>query len=400
MALFNVQQLKASVAGLLTGTNLDNVTNLDAALSRAGRYVGQKIGAPEMNDREVITLYGGVYYYEAPTSLFGTNVTLIRPQGNVDMPGLYSYKVPMDVFTRGKFQFPNGYTLDLEYNKGVGIIGVSSRVPLPRVMLSPMSDADDFTASGSASTPITDTVNYYEAPAAIRTTLTGASTGILTTSFDAVDLTDYEGVGVVFLAIQTPSAANLTSIEARIGSSAADYFSVTETEGFLGAWTANDWLLVAFDLAGASETGSVDIENVDYAQIRINHAATLTNFRLGGLFVSMPSLNEIVFQTAAIFKNLTTGTLSTSITSDNDQIILNDAAYSIYELESAKTVALQMSGGIYTDQIRGFDAILMDSGSELGLYSRYRADNPSQVLRTLDSYYDMGWGGYGGNRQN
>lgn len=389
MALHNVAQLKLSVGGLLTGTNLDNVTELDTALSRAARYVGQKVDAPEATGREPITLYSNVYYYNAPDKLFGTAVNIIRPQGNVNAGNLQAVKVPMDIFTRGKFYFPNGYMIDLEYDKGVGIIGVSSNVPLPEVVLSSMSDASDWTASGSASTPITDSVNYYQTPASIRTTFTGSSTGILTSVIDAVDLTDYEGVGVVFLAIETPSASLLTSITTRIGSSATDYFSVTSTEGFLGAWQADNWTLVAFDWATATETGTVDIENVDYLQVRVAHTGTLTNFRLGGMWIAQPSLNEIVYQTAAIFKNITTGALSQDIGSDNDIIILSDPAYSILELESAKTIALQMSGGAYTTQIQGFDEILYGKGGDdVGLYGRYSANNPSNQLRQIDSYYE------------
>lgn len=387
MALRNVAQLKESVAGLLTGTNLTNVTNLDTALSRAVRRVALKMDAPEATGREAITLYNGVYYYRAPDILFGTTVNIIRPQGNVNAPYLSSYKVPMDVFTRGKFTFQNGYMLDLEYNKGVGIIGVSSDVPLPKLELTPFSNADDFTAGGSASTPITDTVNFWESPASIRFNLTGASTGTITSNIDSVDASTYEGVGVVFLAIQTPSASNLTSIQARVGSSASDYVSITETEGFLGAWTADDWLLVAFDLAGASETGTVDWENLDYVQVRITTGATINNFRLGGMWISMPSINEIIYQTAAIFKDAT-GALSQTITSNNNFIILNDAAFTILEFECAKEISLQMSGGVYTEQIKGFDDVLYGNNMLEGLYQRYTANNPSNALRQIDSYYD------------
>lgn len=393
MALKNVAQLKEGVAGLVTGTNLNNVTNLDTALSRAARNTAQKIDAPEATGRETIELYSGVYYYTAPETLFGTAVNIIRPQGNVNAQNLIATKVPMDVFTRGKFYFPNGYMLDLEYDKGVGVIGISSNVPLPRVVLSTQSDADDWTASGSASTPITDEVNYFEAPASIRFNVTGSSTGILTSTIDAVDISAYEGVGVVFLAIETPSVASLTNIAVRVGSSASDYVSVTETEGFLGAWTANNWLLVAFDLEGATETGTVDYENVDYLQVRIAHTATINNFRLGGMWVAMPSLNEIIFQSAAIFKDYTTGVLSNTISSNNDFVILNDAAFSIFEVECAKTIALQMSGGQYTTQIQGFDDILYGKGDDPGLYKRYTANNPSNQLRQIDSYYD-GYRGY------
>jgi hypothetical protein len=388
MALRTVQQLKESVAGLLTGLNLNNITNLDTALSRAARYVAQKIDAPEATGRESITLYDGVYYYTAPEILFGTAVNMIRQQGDASSINQYSYKVPMDVFTRGKHTFPNGYTLDLEYDKGMGIIGIASDIPLPKVNLTPFSSASDVTAAGSASGATTDTVNYYQQPSSIRFTLTGSSTGTITQNLtSALDLTTYQGVGVVFLAIETPSVANLTSISIRVGSDASNYYSSTQTEGFLGAFQTDQWTLVAFDLASATTTGSPVITAIDYVQVRIAHTGTITNFRINNCWVAMPSLNEIVYQTAAIFKN-SSGTLSQEIGSDNDTIILNDAAFSILELECAKTVALQQAGGKYTDQVKGFDNVLLDNNSQEGLYSRYTANNPSNQLRTVDSYYE------------
>lgn len=393
MALRTVQQLKESVSGLLTGVNLNNITNLDTALSRAARYVAQKIDAPEAVGNEPIELYSGVYYYKAPEILFGTAVNLIRRQGNVNDIGQYSYKVPMDVFTRGKFNLPNGYMLDLEYKKGVGVIGISSVIPLPRVNFSPMSDGSDFTNDGTASAAITDQVNYFEQPSSIRFNLVGAGTGTQTTTFDAVDISDYQGVGVVFLAVETPSIADLTDITIRLGSDAtgaSNYLQITETEGFLGAWQANDWTLVAYDLAGATGSGTVNYSAIDYFQARITTTDTINNFRLGGCWVAMPSLNEIIYQTAALFKDSTTGALSQEITSDNNLIILNDAAFSILELECAKTISLQQAGGQYTDQVRGFDNILLDNNAQQGLYSRYTANNPSNQLRSLDSYYDVG----------
>lgn len=399
MALRTVQQLKESVAGLLTGVNLDNITNLDTALSRAARHVAQKVDAPEATGREVITLYDGVYYYNAPETIFGTAVNIIRQQGNAPSNTQYSYKVPIDIFTRGKYTFPNGYTLDLEYDKGMGIIGISSNIPLPKINISSMSSGSDFTAGGSASTPVTDTVNYYEQPASIRFNLTGASTGTLTaTSTSSADLTDYQGVGVIFLAVETPSASNLTSIELRLGSDGSNYYSMTQTQGFLGPWQDNQWGLVAFNLASATTVGSPVITAIDYLQVRLTTAATITNIRLGGCWIAMPSLNEIIYQTAAIFKNSVTGVLSQEITSDNNLIILNDAAFSILELECAKTIAMQQAGGQYTDQVKGFDADLM---GDSGLYSRYTANNPSNQLRTIDSYYeDRQSGSYNGYRVN
>ena len=193
-------------------------------------------------------------------------------------------------------------------------------------------------------------------------------------------MSSLEGVGVVFLALMTPDASALTSATVRIGSDSSNYISMSETEGFLGAWQADEWTLVAFDLSSGTETGTPDYSAIAWEEVRLAHDSAIPNVRIGGLWCSMPSIQEIIYQTAAIFKTQA-GALSPIITSDNDSIILNPAAYSLLELFEAKTIALQMSGGQVTTQIQGFEMQLKE------LMERYSANNPSSQLRTIDSYY-------------
>lgn len=384
-----VSQHKDSVAGLLTGTVLDNVTNLDGALERAARITVQKIHAPEATGRQMVTLYDGVFTYEAPSSIFGGSLHDFRPQGNSRTPIDYTYKVPVNLFDREKKYLPNGYMLTFEWDNGTPLLRVSTPRAYPRAVLDPMTDDTGWTAAGSASGLVEDETVYYESPASLRFTLTGSSTGTLTKAISQVDLTKYEDVGVAFLAIRIPdgaTATDLTNITIRLGSSDSVYDSVTATEGFLGAWTAGEWLLVALDFSTATSTGTPDWSAIDYVQIRLAHTATLTNFRVGGLWISLPTPHEMIYGTAAVF--MASNTPSTTISSDNDSILFNDAALTIYEYLSAKEIALQMSGGVMTSQIQGFDAVLNGQGNEFGLLALYRADNPSGELRAVDNWYE------------
>lgn len=387
--LHQVAELKAGVQGLLQNINLDKVVNLNGALERAARTVVQQADVPEASGMQPITLYDGVYYYEAPDILFGGAINLIRRQGEASNPLDYNYKVPVDTFTRTKQFLPNGYMLDLEYKNGTAMLGISSPIPKPRLIIDPMNDTDGWTAAGSASSLVEDATVYYQQPASLRMTLTGSSTGTLTKTLQSpLDLTEYEGVGVVFLAIYTPSAADFTSSTVRLGSDDSNYFETTaETTGFLGAWTANDWTLIAMDLSSATETGTVDIENVDYVQVRLAHTATIVNFRVGYLWTSLPMPNEILFQSSAIFRT-PAGLQTQTISSDGDTIILNDAAYTLLEYEAALNVAMQQGGDLSSGQVQMFRGILYGSANDQGMYNLYRGDNPSAELRTVGSYYN------------
>jgi hypothetical protein len=381
-----VAQVKEELSGLLTGTNLNNVTAIDRALERAARITVQKLKAPEAIGRQAVTLYDGVYNYAPDTAIFGGSLRDFRPQGNSRTPNDYVYKEPIQVFDREKKWLPNGYAIAFEWNKGTPIMRVTSPNPYPRAILDPMTDDDGWTAAGSASGLLVDETVYYENPASLRFQLAGASTGTLTKAISQQDIDIYEDVGVAFLAIYAPTITNLTNIELRIGSSATAYNNVTATQGFLGAWKSGEWTIVAFDFSAASQTGTPDWNAIDYIQVRVTHAGAMTNFRVGGLWISLPAPHELIYGTAAVF--MAASTPSVTISSDSDQILFSDASFTIYTYLSAKEIAMQMSGGKFTAQIKGFDDVLTGSQNEPGLIPLYRADNPSEDIGTKGNWYD------------
>lgn len=380
-----VGNLKDSVAGLLTGVNLDSVTGANQAIERAARKLVQKADVPEASDVENITLYDGVYDYPMDTNIFGEAIIDVRPQGESRSQLDTVVKRPVSLFDREKHTLPSGYAISMAYDKGTPIIRIASPKPKSRVTVDSMQQTTGWTAAGTAASLVQDDTVYYEQPASLRFSLAGSGTGTLTKAINSINISSYEDVGVGFLAMRIPDGAtvsDLTSVAIRIGSSASDYNEVSNTTGFVKAWVAGDWLLTAFDFSGASETGTPDWENIDYAQVRFAHTGAFTNFRVGGLWLALPSPHEVLFQTAAIF--LASSALNKTITDDDDQIILNDAAYLLFEHEAALQIAVQ---GRATESAANMRAILYGGEDQVGLYNQYRADNPSQELRTVGYYH-------------
>ncbi len=378
MAFFKVGELKDSVSGLLQGLTLDNVIGLEKALERAVRVLSHKVDIPEASDVKAITLYDGVIDYAAPSDIFGGAVNDFRPQGESRNQLDYVYRQPVALFDRTKALIPNGIALTFEYNKGTPIVRIASPKPTPRANLDTMASDDGWTAAGSASGLTEDETVYYKTPSSLRFTLTGSSTGTLTKTINRLDIPKYEDVCVGFLAIRTPSVDDLTSVSLKVGSDSSNYDEVSATAGFLGAWVVDDWLLVAYDFSGSSSTGTPDWESIDYIQVSVAHTATITNFYVGGLWLSLPSPSELHYKTPAIFK--VSGSLSKTITDDDDEIILNDSAYVLYEYECAVMIAEQSSGGEAT--ARDYKLKLRDE-----LYPAYLADNPSSELKIIGNYY-------------
>lgn len=381
-----VSNLIDDVAGSLQGTNLNNVTNLYGAFERAARIMASIVSVPEASGRSKYSIYDRVFDYSAPDTIFGSVITDFRPQGISRNPLDAVYKSPPITFDQNKLLLPNGAELTFEYKKGEGIMRVAQTRARQSIILDRMDD-DDWTVGGSASLLTVDETVYYQAPASLRFKLTGSSSGYLEKAITQVNLTDYLNIGVVFLAIDTPSAANLASIQIRIGSSSANYYSLSVTEGFLGAWEADDFTtLVAFDLSQASQTGSPDFSAVDYIRLTFTHTATLVNMRVGSLFIALPTPYELLFQSSAIF--MTDDTPATEISGNNDEIILNPSAYLLFEHESARQVSFQEGGADNNPTYDKLTFTLEGNDRKPGLYGLYMAKNPSEEINTVGNYLD------------
>ena len=389
-----VADLKTSVAGQLSGIDITQIEDINGAFERAARIFVQKAKIPETLGRQNITLYSGVTDYLVNTSIYGTNIIDVQPQGVNRYQGDFVYKKFQDDFDRQKNWQWQGVSTTFTYNNGVPIIRIVSSNTTPKIVLDSMNSVTGWTASGNASGLVLDQTFYYQAPGALRFNLVNAgSQGLLTKTITSTNLTSYLGVGVVFLAIEIPTTTSITSIGIKLGSSAGDYYTVSNTVSTLGSFTVGQFMLIPLDLAQATTTGTPDISKITYIQIYINYNGTVqTNVRCGNLFISLPTPAQLLYMTAGFFS--VGGVVSNKITANSDILVLNDSAYTIYELECA-IAALQNQGGATSDStIARIDGILNGQRArngaviQLGLYDQYRSENPSESLRTVGNYYD------------
>ena len=406
--LKTVSNLRDSVSGILSGLNLNNVSNINGAFERAARTMLQKADVPEASGIQNIVLYSGVTDYAVDTTIFGTDLVDIRPQGISRQPWDMVTKTSQSQFDRTKGYLPSGVMAAFQYTNGVPTLRIVSNQPTTNVTIDPCTAIGNWVASGTASGLAIDSTNYYQSPASLRfNSTTGAA--ILTDSITSTtSFSTYQSVGVAFLAIEIPSGAtatNLTSIQLKFGSSSSNYNSVTQTTGFSQSFTAGQWMLIPFDFSTASTVGTPNWNAITYVQLTFNTTGSFTNFRIGDLFMSLPSPNQILYQSAAVFLPSGSSTPLTTITANTDTIIFNNPAYSIYEFECALAVLLQTGAGASDDTANNIHGILNGARARngtvinLGLYDLFRGDSPSQQLRQTGSYYDTvgsnGWDGYG-----
>lgn len=394
-----VEDLKEDVQAVLTGIDLDEVLDLYGSFERAVATMIQKADVPETMIRQPIMLYSGVTYYTPDPRMFGTGVIDIRPQAVNTWAGQV-YKRPISDFKQLQRRLPYGYTVTFEYHDGDPLMGIIQGKTVPQTNIDSMSSATGWVAGGNASGLVQDNTVYYQAPASLRFNLASAGVqGTLAkTLTTALDLTKYQGVGVAFLAAYFPNADLIGSVELRLGSDAANYYSVTVTEGFLGAFFSNDFnQLLAFDWAGATTVGAPVVTAMNYVEVITNYTTgtQLNNVRYGGLWISLPSPHEILFYSAAAFRDGASGPFAVNISGngqgDENEIIFRDAAYNIYVQEAAREVAKNQGAQIGSGMIAEIDLVLEGGGNKLGLYQEYRGDNPSEELRMVGNWYDEGY---------
>lgn len=391
-----VADLNESLEAILTGVDLDLVPDLYGDYERAVATFIQKADVPETMIRQAIMLYSGVISYAPDSRMFGTAVIDIRPQAINAWAGQV-YKRPISDFKQLIRRLPYGYTVSFSFRDGEPVMGIIQGQTIPQLNIDPMTALSGWAVGGVASNLALDNTVYYQAPASLRFTAGSGVSTLTKTLTNPLDMTSYQRVGVNFLAAYFPDASLITSVELRIGSSAADYYSMTVTQGFLGAFYSNDFdQLLAFDLASATTVGSPVITAMDYVEVLTTSATGQNNVRYGGLWCSLPSPHQILFYSAAAFRSGATGPFAVNITDNEDEIIFRDAAYNIYVQEAAREVAKNQGANAGSATIAEIDLVLEGSPGKLGLYNQFRGDNPSEELRQVGNWYDEGYTGQDG----
>lgn len=392
--MYVVAQLKDKIAGLLTGIrDIEKVPDINGAIERASRVMSQKISIPEAGGRQSYLLYNGVFDNVAPETIFGGAIVDLRPQGVSRTSFDEVYRQQIKTFDMTKCRLPNGVEVTFEWRNGIPVMRVAQTRATPLAILDPMNATTGWTAGGHATGLALDSQVYYEQPAALRFNASTIGDSYLEkTLSNTVDLSSYAGIGMVFLAIYTPDAADLSSLTIRLGSNNANYIQVTVSEGFVGDFWADEYQLVGFDLSTATTVGTPDFTKIDYIRTTATVGAIINNIRFGKIFAALGSPYELLFKTAAIF--LADGVTASTITDNNDQIILNDAAFTILEHEAAIAAYMNSGGSTSAQQVVALQGALNGARArngqviQLGLYDLYRAENPSETLVILGNFYE------------
>lgn len=378
-----VQDFQDNLSGMLHGGTLNKVRNVEGAMQRAANTMLSKID-PIDTMRTVSlssTVHDDVYNYSLPSDY--KKVIDLYPQARRGLLDSANRNFVERFDLRKKL---TDKTISIEGSEGSKVIRINWRTRRPKTL----NECDSLTANGTwsvvgtASNLSTDTINYLSGGGALKFDVATTGDGIENTTMTAINLTDEDEVGDVWVRFYIKNAAdlaNLNSISTIWGNDLTTNFwtGVAQTAQADGTAFKVGWNEVSIPWSTATETGTVAPATTDALKVTFNVDAAITDIRVDNITCSIGSNFDIKYYSKFILKN-TAGTWITKTTSGDDTIVLDSDAIQIYNLETLKVCAHQVEGADST-----FD--LNYANAELDvLYKRYKVQYPSQAKNAI-SYY-------------
>jgi hypothetical protein len=391
---YSILQLKADLEGLLHGTTLNQITNIDGLVLRSARTLLLDIDPQETKRIAQLAnpIYNAVYDYALPVDLKGQRIIDIRPQVNRQTNDVLSQKYSQDFDSQKLLVDSNNFNVN--FNTGVKTIRINNP-SLPSGAL--LNECDGITgngtwaAGGDASNLRVDNVNYASGSGALDIDLGAAGTVgyIENSTMNAVDLTDELNQGSLFLFVKLPTASNFTSVTLRWGSDSSNYWTSTQTVTQQNTAFANGWNLIACPWASATTVGSPDVTAVDYLRVSFAYNGTAqTAVGIDSIVCRLGSSMEIVYYSKYLFAT-STGTWQESVTDDSNLVNLDGESYNLL-LDLVALNATQQQQGI--NALR-YDAPYFQKKYEDDL-ARYRALYKSEVQLPQSVYYKKPYPNY------
>jgi hypothetical protein len=379
----DVATFKDNLTGMIHSGTLNKVRNVEMAMHRAANTLLSKIDPIDTMRIAALSnsIHDDVYNYSLPSD-YKKIIDLI-PQNR---RGSY------DVASRGlaeAFDLRKGLEskkVSIEGSEGTKIIRINWRSRAPKTL----NEANTLTANGAwaivgtASGLKVDTIDYVSGSGSLRFDVAITGDGIQNSSMTAVDLTDEDEVGDLFVWVKIPTAANLanlTSIALIWGNDlTANYWTgVAQTVQADGSAFKVGWNEIKVPWSTATETGTVLPASIDSLKLTLTIAGAISNIQVDNIACSLGRNFDIKYYSKFLIKNAAGTWISTS-TADSDTVVLDDDAIQIYLLESLKAVAHQIEA---TDSVSDVNYSNLELET---LYKKYKKEYPSQSLKPIGSY--------------
>lgn len=384
---YSVLNLKNDLQGVLHGTTLNNIQNLDGVIDRGARQLLLDID-PQETKRAlefVNPIFNSVFDYPIAADVKGNKLIDIFPQVQrlpLDIWGQV-YNQAFDVSKANIFSLSNMFTMN--FNTGLKTIRINAPFLNPPIIINQADDTTvngTWTAAGTASNITTNNTNFAQGAGSLQFDVTTGAAYVENSTMAQVNLTDDLNQSSLFVWVYVPTGTTLTSVNLRWGSSSGNYYTETVTQNQQSVSFVNGWNLCQFVWSTATTVGTPDVTAIDYVRVTLNVTGAMTGCLVNGINSILGTILNYEYYSKYMFRDAITGAFQETVTDDSNLINLDTESYNLLFNIVAFFASQQQQGvdaGFY-------DGNFFKNQYDMGI-ERYKAMYKSELQKPQSIYY-------------
>lgn len=392
---YTVNDLKTDLAGVLHGTTLNQITNIDGLIYRAARTLLLDVDPQETKRTLEFTtpIFETVFDYPIASDVKGNKIIDIFPQVQRLPRDIWSqaYNQAFDVAKQNIFASPNLFTMN--FNTGIKTIRINApylNAPAIINQIEAIATNGTWATGGTATSLAVNNSNFVQGAGSLQFNVTTGAAYLENSTMSAVDLSTVVNQSYLFYWVFVPDASKLTSVELRWGSTSTAYWTSTATTNQQGNAFVDGWNLCQFKWSTATQVLSPSSSGIDYARLTLNVTGAMTGCLVNGLQSVLGSILSYEYYSKYLFRDATTGAFQETVTDDSNIINLDTDSYNLlFDLVSSLAVQQQ----------QGANGLVFDTSFFAQQYqtalARYKSLYKSEIQKPQSSYYQMNRPGYG-----
>lgn len=378
-----IAQIKSRVARKLHGASINKVAGdfYDLCLEASINLQNKLLLPSQMKTTAIPNgVFGDVFEYALPTDISMDRIVGINFSDNSKFDENFRHRFIKE-FNKNK----ENKTLAVSYNSGMKTLRLAYSVgeSLGLNSMDGLTDDGAWSAGGDATGLVADELNYVEGSGSLRFSLSGvATTATLTnTTSTAVDLTEYEDIGSIFMSVYLPDESMLTNLNLRWGDDSSNYWTATATTQQDGNAFKAGWNLVRFDWNGATETGTPTVTAVNYYLLTLTYDGDAhTNLRADNLVIRNAEIMDMSYYSQNLFRN-SAGTWLIKPVADTDLLNGGEEVVNMFVYELAYILSHEIYG---EDSSFDFQFLSVEKENQTRMYGK---QNPAQNIKKTGKYY-------------
>lgn len=326
-----LNELEARIQPLLRDRTSGTVESSDIKRSanRQIRILRQRYGIHSLRNKAVLEVYPYIYEYAAETDFYDP-INIQRRSGvsldfdRVTPAEFWKYRNYTDMKLAVTARLGTTFLL-VDYDKASEFKRIHALNDLTENgtwSAAASTDATNLTEDGRIFTQGNSSINFdIDVSASVNN-----YAAIENSDFTSVDLSGFVNNGKLFVDVFLPDSSNITGITLRWGSDASNYWEGSTTTQQNGLSPEDGWNTFGVLWEDATETGTVDEENIDYAYVQIDYSASQTDetdIRVDNLRIANATAFDIdYYSTYAV--QASDGTRKTDLEDGDDSTIFEE----------------------------------------------------------------------------